>query len=327
MMARCCSTRPLHTYTQSLLRCGALMLGNVAKRPHGPSCRATHSLQRICIYKCPHCSRIGQLGPWSPHLRYCILRNTFQASFQASCPERCRQHVMSFTAMQACAALQVWSNIGMAFFGKGRGMTALACLERARLQGPFEWIPSFNLGLVHLHMGHDVAAYTSFSAAINLNAGFAQSYMLLGIALGRLSDLDNACHAFQRAMDLDAGNALIVLNFGAHWRACPAHVADVATAKARCSANAWLCLLACVLHMPELPQCHHAAQFFVRAGVFLLTQRLPAAIALHHGGRQDEAAARLQEFHSMQTQEPGAEDALHGEMQDQAALLAAALSD
>ena len=93
-------------------------------------------------------------------------------------------------------------------------MTALACLERARLLGPFEWTASFNLGLVHLHMGHNVAAYTSFSAAIKLQASFAQSYMLLGIALGRLDELDNACHAFQRAIDLEPDNALFRLNCG-----------------------------------------------------------------------------------------------------------------
>lgn len=40
---------------------------------------------------------------------------------------------------------------GMCFFGKQRYIAAIACLKKGLYLGPFEWIISYNLGLVHLH--------------------------------------------------------------------------------------------------------------------------------------------------------------------------------
>ena len=43
---------------------------------------------------------------------------------------------------------QLWNNIGMCFFGKQRHIAAIACLKKALYHDPFEWIISYNLGLV-----------------------------------------------------------------------------------------------------------------------------------------------------------------------------------
>ncbi|OLP76702.1 Bardet-Biedl syndrome 4 protein [Symbiodinium microadriaticum] len=48
---------------------------------------------------------------------------------------------------------QLWNNIGMCFFGKTKYVAAIACLKRALYLDPFEWIISYNLGLVHLNTG------------------------------------------------------------------------------------------------------------------------------------------------------------------------------
>ena len=45
---------------------------------------------------------------------------------------------------------QLWNNIGMCFYGKGKFITAVSCLKRALYLDPFEWLISYNLGLVHL---------------------------------------------------------------------------------------------------------------------------------------------------------------------------------
>ena len=54
-------------------------------------------------------------------------------------------------AVQTPNSPQLWNNIGMCFFGKQRYIAAIACLKKALYLGPFEWIISYNLGLVHLH--------------------------------------------------------------------------------------------------------------------------------------------------------------------------------
>lgn len=80
---------------------------------------------------------------------------------------------------------------------------AIACLKHALYLDPFEWIISYNLGLVHLSTGQvsapapqcacrpcrsrSAAQYASafhyFSASINLKPDFASSYMYLAITL------------------------------------------------------------------------------------------------------------------------------------------------
>ncbi|RHY21043.1 hypothetical protein DYB25_006015 [Aphanomyces astaci] len=107
---------------------------------------------------------------------------------------------------------QLWNNIGMCFFGKQRFVAAVASLKRALYLDPFEWITSYNLGLVHLNTGQYASAFHYFSAAINLKPDFASSYMYLAITLGRLDDFENACSAYEKAIEMDADH-LFHLNY------------------------------------------------------------------------------------------------------------------
>ena len=66
-----------------------------------------------------------------------------------------------------------------------RYIAAIACLKKALYLGPFEWIISYNLGLVHLHSGQYASAFHYFSSAINLKPDFAHSYMYLAITLNK----------------------------------------------------------------------------------------------------------------------------------------------
>lgn len=45
---------------------------------------------------------------------------------------------------------QIWSNIGMCFYGKKKYFSAIACLKKALYLNPFDWLISYNLGLIHL---------------------------------------------------------------------------------------------------------------------------------------------------------------------------------
>jgi len=108
---------------------------------------------------------------------------------------------------------EMWNNIGMCFFGKGKLVAAVTCLKRAQYLAPSQWKICYNLGLVHLHTKQYVSAFHFMSAAVNFKPQFALSYMLLGAALMYLDDLPNAAKAFQKAVDLDGRNALIRLNY------------------------------------------------------------------------------------------------------------------
>jgi Bardet-Biedl syndrome 4 protein len=80
---------------------------------------------------------------------------------------------------------QLWNNVGMCFFGKWKCVAAVACLKKAVYLTPFEWIISFNLGVVHLTTGQFASAFHYFSAAINLQPTYARAYMYLAVALSK----------------------------------------------------------------------------------------------------------------------------------------------
>ena len=115
-------------------------------------------------------------------------------------------------AVQTPNSAQLWNNIGMCFFGKQRFVAAIACLKRALYLDPFEWIISYNLGLVHLNTGQYASAFHYFSTSINLKPDFPSSYMYLGITLNRLDDFENACAAYEKAIDMEEDH-LFELNY------------------------------------------------------------------------------------------------------------------
>eukprot|EP01046_Picozoa_sp_COSAG06_P051687 COSAG06_NODE_8492_length_2152_cov_1.500244_1_plen_382_part_10 len=57
----------------------------------------------------------------------------------------------------------------------GRLRLAPACVRSLRYLDPFEWIISYNLGLVHLNTSQYASAFHFFSASINLKADFPSS--------------------------------------------------------------------------------------------------------------------------------------------------------
>ena len=102
--------------------------------------------------------------------------------------------------------------VGNCFFGKQRYVAAIACLKRALYLDPFEWIISYNLGLVHLNTGQYASAFHYLSSSINLKPDFPSSYMYLAICLSRLDDIDNAIAAYEKAVGMEKDH-LFHLNF------------------------------------------------------------------------------------------------------------------
>jgi Bardet-Biedl syndrome 4 protein len=116
-------------------------------------------------------------------------------------------------ATQTPNSAQLWNNIGMCFFGKRRYIAAIACLKRALYLDPFEWIIAYNLGLVHLNTGQAASAFHFFSSSINLKPDFPSAYMYLAVTLAKLDDHDNACAAYEKAIEMDPGDHLFHLNY------------------------------------------------------------------------------------------------------------------
>ena len=96
----------------------------------------------------------------------------------------------------------------MCFFRKKSYVASIACLRKALYLDPFEWIISYNLGLVHLNTEQYASAFHFFSASINLKPDFATSYLYLGTTLSRLDDFENACSAYEKAIEMEGNDHL-----------------------------------------------------------------------------------------------------------------------
>jgi Bardet-Biedl syndrome 4 protein len=107
---------------------------------------------------------------------------------------------------------QVWNNIGMCFFSKKKFVAAVSCLKRANYLAPFELYVLYNLALVHLYLQQNASAAIFLQSAIRINKKHAQSYALLGVALSKLKDADNALRAFTYSLKLDPTDPMTLLN-------------------------------------------------------------------------------------------------------------------
>ena len=113
---------------------------------------------------------------------------------------------------QSPNSCQLWNNIGMCLFGKGKLVAAIACLKHALYLGPFEWIISYNLGVVHLSTGQYVSSFQHFSTAINLQPTYAKAYLYLAVSLSKLDDFQNCSSAYAKAIEL-GDDYLVRLNY------------------------------------------------------------------------------------------------------------------
>lgn len=152
-------------------------------------------------------------------------------------------HVVPAFALLNCLVVHA----GMCFFGKQKYVAAISCLKKASYlggwcscsaqrpatcsdkftdsprsrridkpglsSGPFEWIVSYNLGLLHLATGQYASAFHHFSSSINIKSDFAHTYMYLAVALAKLDDVDNASAAYEKAIELD-DDMMFRLNYG-----------------------------------------------------------------------------------------------------------------
>lgn len=101
---------------------------------------------------------------------------------------------------------ELWNNIGMCFFGKGSYIRAIGSLKKALYLSPFEWIISFNLGVVYLTNEQYASAFQAFSTSINLQSTYAKAYLLLAVTLSYLDDFDNSCAAYEKSIELQIQN-------------------------------------------------------------------------------------------------------------------------
>lgn len=106
----------------------------------------------------------------------------------------------------------LWNNLGMYFFAKDKKIFAATCLKRALYLSPFEWIISFNLGLVYLKNEQYVTAFVHMNTAANLNKNNYLIFLYLAIICGELNNDGNAKNCFEKAVALKE-DPLVLFNY------------------------------------------------------------------------------------------------------------------
>ncbi|XP_025075758.1 Bardet-Biedl syndrome 4 protein [Pogonomyrmex barbatus] len=111
------------------------------------------------------------------------------------------------------AALAYSSNCVKAILPMAYIMQAISSLKRAHYLNPMSCIPSCNLGIVFLTTGQPASAAIYLCAAINAEPKNPIPYLLLGLALKRLDDLEGAERSLTKAHALAPQDPLILINY------------------------------------------------------------------------------------------------------------------
>ncbi|KAH8280327.1 hypothetical protein KR018_002873 [Drosophila ironensis] len=117
---------------------------------------------------------------------------------------------------------ELWNNIGLCFFKKQKFIVAISSLRKSVWLSPLNYNALYNLSLIYIASEQYASAFHTLAAAINLRKDNAECYMLLGLCLRKLDDVENAFVALERASSMAASggggggvgrNPLVVLNF------------------------------------------------------------------------------------------------------------------
>ncbi|XP_011138957.1 Bardet-Biedl syndrome 4 protein [Harpegnathos saltator] len=107
----------------------------------------------------------------------------------------------------------LWNNIGMCLYGKQKYVAAISSLKRAHYLSPLSSVPSCNLGIVFLTTGQPASAAIYLCAAVSAEPKNPTPYLLLGLALKRLDDLEGAERSLTKAHALAPQDPLILINY------------------------------------------------------------------------------------------------------------------
>ncbi|XP_036147473.1 Bardet-Biedl syndrome 4 protein homolog isoform X1 [Monomorium pharaonis] len=107
----------------------------------------------------------------------------------------------------------LWNNIGMCLYAKQKYVAAISSLKRAHYLSPMSCIPSCNLGIVFLTTGQPASAAIYLCAAVSAGPKNPTPYLLLGLALKRLDDLEGAEKSLTKAHALSPQDPLILINY------------------------------------------------------------------------------------------------------------------
>ena len=94
----------------------------------------------------------------------------------------------------------LWNNLGLWYLSKDKKIFAATCLKRALYLAPFEWVISYNLGLIYLKLEQYVTAFIHMNTAVNLNKNNHLSYLYLGIICSELNNDGNAKNCFEKSL-------------------------------------------------------------------------------------------------------------------------------
>ncbi|XP_033254625.1 Bardet-Biedl syndrome 4 protein homolog isoform X1 [Drosophila miranda] len=96
---------------------------------------------------------------------------------------------------------------------------AVSSLRKSVWLSPLNYNALYNLSLIYIASEQYASAFHTLAAAINLRKDNAECYMLLGLCLRKLDDVDNAFVALERSSSMATGqhgagrNPLVLLNF------------------------------------------------------------------------------------------------------------------
>ncbi|KAJ8673503.1 hypothetical protein QAD02_004765 [Eretmocerus hayati] len=107
----------------------------------------------------------------------------------------------------------IWNNVGMCLYGKQKYVSAITCLRRAHYLNPLGQPAACNLAIVYLATGQPASAAVYSCAAVAASPDSHMPYLLLGLALRRLEDIDGAERALEKAHSIAPQDPQVLINY------------------------------------------------------------------------------------------------------------------
>lgn len=101
----------------------------------------------------------------------------------------------------------LWNNVALCFASRKKLVGAVSCLFRARYLNPLDWRISYNLGLLHLHLGQFASSFHFLKASASTSSGYPLVVSLIGVVLESLRDVPGAAKAHAAAAQAAASIA------------------------------------------------------------------------------------------------------------------------
>lgn len=125
-----------------------------------------------------------------------------------------QETLWSYTLQLNPSAWLAQSNLGNAYYRKGKPELAMAQYQKAAALKPDDPLIYYNIGNLYFYSGNPTEAVAQYQHALQINTSYAPVYANLGVALAAIGKFPDAVAAYRKGLETDPDQVGILSNLG-----------------------------------------------------------------------------------------------------------------